>query len=281
MLSVLIMAKKTAYTQPLTLLKSASNSVLNHPVILLPFATIALVQLLILEILYFSVRQPLVSFFGPVIRRAGEAYLHYPFNFVFLPELFQYFQVPIYIFISSFFTGTAVLIIADINNNKNVEWAASVKRTLSRYVHLVTAAVIAWAVFYGAQVFYEYWFVTYFGITQGRAMAHLFIGVAVTALFAFVFPLIMIEKKKVFSALFDNLKGLWNSWPSIFIIVLLPTLFYIPILLLKGNVMKVIDETFPEMVFVLLIIGIFALMIIDAIIYTAITTFYLWRREQA
>jgi len=47
------------------LLKGSVDTFVNNPIILLPFLTIAFIQLLILEILYFSPRFPLSVFFNP------------------------------------------------------------------------------------------------------------------------------------------------------------------------------------------------------------------------
>jgi len=59
------MPSKKIPRQFMPLLKGAVDTVFNNPIILLPFITIAFVQLFALEILYFSPRFPLSSFFNP------------------------------------------------------------------------------------------------------------------------------------------------------------------------------------------------------------------------
>ena len=61
-------------------------------------------------------------FFGPIIRKLwAETYLHYPFNFVLLPKLFQFSQIITYLFISSFAIGLVSGIIQSLNDDKKVE----------------------------------------------------------------------------------------------------------------------------------------------------------------
>ena len=77
------------------LLRGSVDTIVTNPVILIPFLTIAFVQLLALEILYFAPRFPLSAFFNPLIRTLwGGEFVHYPSNLMILPILFQKIQVP-------------------------------------------------------------------------------------------------------------------------------------------------------------------------------------------
>jgi len=116
------MAQKKRNRQLIPLIRESVNNYFANPVILLPFVTIAFIQLLVLEVIYFSPRFPLVKFFGPMISRLeGESFLHYPSNFLILPKWFQLAQYVIYIFISSFFICTAINIISNIESALNVK----------------------------------------------------------------------------------------------------------------------------------------------------------------
>ena len=68
------MTKKTSATNVIALLRASVNTIITNPVIVYPFCIIAFIQLLVLEVLYFSPRFPLSVFFGPIIARLhGEA----------------------------------------------------------------------------------------------------------------------------------------------------------------------------------------------------------------
>src|SRR3989338_4563138 len=103
------MAMKNTSKQLVPLLRGAVNTFISRPIILLPFMTIAFIQLVILELLYFAPRFPMSAFFNPIVQTLwGEKFTHYPNNFIVLPKLFQYAQAPIYIFFSCFFIAVAI-----------------------------------------------------------------------------------------------------------------------------------------------------------------------------
>jgi len=226
------MPSKMVPRQLMPLLKGAVDAFYNNPIILLPFITIAFVQLLALEILYFSPRFPLSSFFNPIVGTLwGMEFTHYPNSILILPKLFQNIQVVIFIFISSFFISVAIWIISAINGGKKVDYSLACKDTLGQYIHIFSAALIAFCTFLGFYKLYQLalnsilktgsvdgiFFVAKKVILYGVPYANLLIGVFVTAMFAFVFPIIVIDKRKILAAIGLNFKNLWGSF-SIFLL---------------------------------------------------------------
>lgn len=278
------------------LLKGAVDTFVNNPIILLPFLTIAFIQLLVLEILYFSPRFPLSAFFNPIIGTLwGAEFIHYPNNILILPKLFQNIQVLVYIFISSFFIAVAIGIISAINSGKKVDFSSACKGVLGQYIHIFSAALIAFCTFFGLYKLYHLvlnsilrtssvdgvFFVVKKIILHGAPYVNLLIGVFVTAMFAFVFPIIVIDKRKIIAAIGLNFKNLWGSFWYIFAVILVPTLFYLPVLLLRSNISGLADATIPEARVLALIISVAVTMFIDVTIYTAITSFYLLKKEHS
>jgi len=249
-----------------------------------------------LEILYFSPRFPLSAFFNPVIGTLwGAEFTHYPNNILILPKLFQNMQVLVYIFISSFFIAVAIWIITTINDGKKADFSSACKDTLRHYIHIFSAALIIFGTFFG---FYKLYYIALNSILQisssdgvffvakkvilhGTPYMNLLMGVFVTAMFAFVFPIIIIDKRKILSAIGLNFKNLWGSFWYIFAVVLIPTLFYLPVLLLRSNINIVASATFPEVRVLALIVSVVVTMFIDVTIYTAITSFYLMKKEHS
>jgi len=290
------MPLKKVPKQLIPLLRGSVNTIVDHPVILIPFLTVAFIQLLVLEILYFSPRFPLSSFFNPIIATLwGGRFTHYPFHLMILPKLFQNIQVLIYIFITGYFIAVAVMLISAINGGHNMRFKHACRETLGRYVHIFSGALISFGVFFGLYKLYHYalnmllqsssvdgvFFTVKFILKNGASLANVLIGIFVTTLFAFVFPIIIIEKKKVFSAIGLNFKNLWGSFWYVFAIVLIPTLFYLPVFLLRTNMGQIAGATFPEMRVVALAVSVLVTMFIDVTVYTAITTYYLLKRERA
>jgi len=290
------MPSKKVLKQLIPLIKGSVDTFVNNPIILLPFLTIAFVQLLALEILYFLPRFPLSAFFNPIIGTLwGTEFIHYPKNVLIIPKLFQNIQVLIYIFISSFFIAVAIEIIAAINSGKNIKFISACKDSFGQYIHYFVGAFIAFCTFFGLYKLYYFLLnsilntssvdgVFFFAkkiILHGVPYANLLIGVFVTTLFAFVFPIIVIDKRKIFAAIGLNFKNLWGSFWFIFVVVLIPTLFYLPVVLLRSNINTIANATFPEIRVLALVVSIFVTMFIDVTIYTAITSFYLLKKEHA
>ena len=282
--------------QLIPLLRASVNSCMANPVILFPFVTTAFLQMLVLEIIYFAPRFPLVHFFGPIIRRMeGEAYLHYPQHLFILSKWFQISQYFLFIFISSFLIAVAIEIIQNINNNQKPTFSNALRAVLPQYVHICLAAILTFLVFFilsrtqalliaralhirsEAGIFY----LIKATVLYGAPYLNILIGTLTTAVFAFVLPIIVIDREKIFPAIALNFKYLRGSFWFVFFIVLIPMLFYVPVLLLQGSLSSIASLTFEEIRLLSPALSVIVLTLIDAAVYTAITTHFLWKKETA
>lgn len=288
------MKQNVSGKQLIPLLRTAINTLAENPIILFPLCISVFFQLLALEILYFSVRFPLSVFFGPIIKRLwGETYLHYPFNFVLLPKLFYYAQVAIFIFLGGFLCAMAVALIASINSEKKATVKSAFKETLPRYIHIFVASVLSFSLFSVLSIPYQmlakrilisksekailpYLKAT---ITHGDPYFMLLIGVIASALLAFLIPVIVVEKKKIIAALIHNFKTLYRSFWFIVAVILVPTLLYVPVLLLRNSVSATADMALPGIPLLVVILSVFVTLAIDAAVLTATTIYYLSKRE--
>lgn len=286
------MNKAETHKKIFPLLKSSINTILSNRIIFLPYISILFIQLLVVEILYFSNRFPLVAFFGPIVRTIWkESFLHYPLNLLLLPEMFQKLQIPLFIFMNSFFVAASIGIIASLNNAKKVNIKNIYQDTLKAYVYLVIAAVLSTGlllllfklyglVYHRAEIIRSTSGIFYIIkriVMEGAPYFSLMGSVFVTTLFAFVAPLIMIEKKKIFAAIFINFKMVFKYFWTVLGIVFIPAFLFIVVLLLRNNLPG--DLPFPEIRLWTLVGSIIVMVVIDAIINTSITTFYLLDKE--
>jgi len=287
------MLSKSSHKNPIEILKSALYTVISNPSILFPFCISACIQFFIIEILYFAPRYPLNSVFGPIISRVwGEQFLHYPFNFLLLPKLFQMIQIPFYILFGSFFIAMAVAIIVRINDGKVPHLKLVIKDTFRSYVHIVVAAIISYVL---VSLFFKPFGLIFMRATLIRSQSGLFywlkrividgapyfnllLSVLAATVLVYVIPVIMIEKKKIFTAIWINFKTLWQSFWSSFFIVLFPSLLFIPVILFRMIVSKGIGS--PELGLIMIISGVVAMAFIDSIVYTSITIIYLSGKEK-
>ena len=282
--------------QLLVYLKEAVQVILRNPVTLYPLATIIFVHLLVLEILYFANRFPLIKFFGPIIeRRWGETYLHYPFNFEVIPRLFQYFKIPLYIFVVNFLIAITIKILTEVNSHRRMTLRNAVKAVAPQYIDILVFSLFSAVIIYALYSFYSFvmlktWVMKGEGvlllfwkevILGGQPYLNLLISVFVTAAFAYVLPIIVIDRQKILPALRLNFRKLLRSWMFILCVVLVPTPFYVPILVFKNSITSIANSTYPEIWFWVLIFSVLVTTFIDAVVYTVVTLDYLLERESS
>jgi len=259
-----------------------------------PFIIIVFINLVILEILYFSPRYPLLVFFAPIISRIwGQEYLHYPMDMMLLPKLFYYAQMVIYLFLSSILSVLVVDMVAAINNENPVSFKASLQKSLPGYIYIVLYSFLSLLLF---QVFDKAYGLllhrafkihstagTYFWIKKflfyAAPYAQFIFGIFVTALFIYVPVLIILEKNKFLGALIGNFKVLFGSFWLTVGLVLVPTLFYLPLLLMRENIGSLAEMISPQIQVLVIVLGIFVTTAINIFIVTAATSHYLYKKE--
>ena len=144
------MSSMSKIKSPLTVLRLAfSLFKFDNQKIFYPFIIIVFINLLVLEVIYFLPRYPLSVFFSPIISRIwGEQYLHYPMDLMLLPKLFYYAQMVIFLFLSSFLIVLVVDMVADINNDKQVNFRSSLQKSLPGYIYIVLYSFLTLLLFH-------------------------------------------------------------------------------------------------------------------------------------
>lgn len=287
------MSTKISIKQSFSLLGGSIGLLFKNPQILYPFGILAFIQMLLMEILFFAPRFPLSTVFTPVIQRLkGAMYLHYPFNFDLINHWFQSFQIFIFLFFTSLLIGKAVLIIAKINQGEAV--SKMPRLGLKRYVNVIAGFMLIFLMMYG--------FTSVYGLLIRRAAQirsttgiyflikqavlvwapyfNLIFSVITMTLLAYIIPIIVLDKKNIFIAIGRNFQILWGSFFALFVVIFVSTLFYVPILLVRSNQQMFFSFMTPEGWQVFVIFGVFVMLFIDAVQYTAITTCYLLTKEK-
>ncbi len=288
------MAKKTSEIQVFSLIRTSIVAIFEHPIILYPLCIGVFFQLLALEILYFSPRFPLNTFFGPLIRRLwGEIYLHYPANFMLLPKLFYYAQCFLYLFIGCVLNAMAISMIAAVNSDKKTTLKTAVRECFPRYFHIFLASFISFGFYWFLTKGYNFllqwvvafnvagkkWLFVKKLFVYSEPYLSLFLGVLATSLFVFVIPAIVVDKKKVLGALKANFQLLFKSFWFVFAVIFLVTLIYVPVLLLRSNITLISDNTTPIIQLIMILISVLVTLAIDATVFTSTTTYYLLKKE--
>ncbi|HOW36360.1 MAG TPA: hypothetical protein PL155_08120 [Candidatus Omnitrophota bacterium] len=289
------MAKTSAGKNVLILLRNSLNTLVAHPVIFFPLCITVFLQLLVLEILYFAPRWPLSVFFGPVIRKLfGEGFLHFPYNFQLIQHLFFYCQIPLYLFVDVFLVAVAIGIVVAINNDKPANPKIIFKKILPQYIHIFAAALLTFLttliIIQGYDLLFAralrirsetgIFFMIKSVIVYGRPYFGLLIDIFISAIFLYIVPLIVIEKLKIQKAFLQNFSYLKRAFLFTLGIVFIPTLVYIPVIMLRSIVsagdlaLKV-----PIMQAAVIILSILVKLFVEAVILTSVTTYYFLTKE--
>ncbi|MFZ2405156.1 MAG: hypothetical protein WAW41_08470, partial [Methylobacter sp.] len=120
----------TIYHQTIQALKS-------QKMLLLPFAIFAAVEAALLTLIYLAPRAPFNVLLGPPIKTfRGEMFLHYPANFLLIPELSLFSRNIITVFIGSLLAGTAALMISHVYQKKPAAFGTAFLESAKKYFQL-------------------------------------------------------------------------------------------------------------------------------------------------
>jgi hypothetical protein len=275
---------------------TTAKSLKENLALFIPFIVFALVESLVLIIIYLAPRAPLRSILGPVIRTFwGEKFLHYPTNFLLLPKLSSLARMGLSVVIGSLLTGMAVAMIFDIYHKKHPRLSAALKAALKKYISLFTIVLITTFSYYFLVKAIAWGLLRYFIAGHNRLLflrPRLWMGpilsvivfilaVLIQSAFTYAIPILIIEKEKLVESIIKSF-GLYKKFfLRTLLLVGLPMLTYIPILVLIHNAAFLINTVFPEYVLLVLFIGlIMSALVIDVLVTVSTAWFYLLNKEK-
>lgn len=265
------------------------------PIIVLPFFITGIADTLLLTLLYLAPRPPLSAILAPPIRVFwGEQYLHYPTNFGLLPTLFYYGHVGVVAFVGVFMTALAIQWIKAACERRKICLARSFLTAGQCYLTLLLVFLLMYGVgnlalklsaqglaLKGVSQLLN-------GLHLGKAGVDLLIlvwsfvlGILVQSLFVYAFPAAAIEGKRMFKALKRNFQFFRKYGLLTIGLVALPTLLYISVVVLRLHLPQLIKFFAPEMVLVVLGVGIVMTFLIDVIATSSTTVLFLMKRDEA
>ena len=274
----------------------AGGLIQKTPSLLFPLSIVAFLEGLMLELLYFAPRPPLNAILLPPIKRFFKEWVtHYPAYLFFLPKLFDYGQVLLYIFIGGILTAVTVVLTASASDQRPLSFSAALKKVRSRLFTLILVSFLMMmllGVITGREVAFFKWvgklFVTHPFPGRGillqilgllwRMIPYLnfFIAIAVQTFLVFIFPLMVLENKKLFPAIGRSVMLGWQHFRRLFSLLLLPMLCYSPIWFLKNTPSLLVRKTlYPEMIIWMFGIGIVATLLVDTFVAVSVTLFFL------
>ncbi len=275
-----------------TVWKLSFSALFKKPVIIFPIAIAGLIKGIVLTLLYYYPRPPLLKIAGPLLTYYHRAhYLHYPANFIFLNKFNNHLNLVLGIILVSFFSGWAVYLINNQITKKPLELGQGFKAALSRYFSLVMVWLIVMAIaiglFKGEGILLRKYFAGHpllFGLNFKQAVHFLiyfnvFLSAIINTIFAYAIPAIMLEKKGFLKGIIRSLALMKALCLTTFIVIFVPSLVNLPITLLKYNLPKLMLKFFPEVTMIILALSIVLVFIIDAVVLTSVTTLFVLNRE--
>ncbi len=265
----------------------------KRPIVILPFFIIAFLEGLALELIYFSNRKPLLYIAGPIISKfSGEPSLHYPINLVKLSGFFYYAQIFIYIVIGAVLAAITVNILKNIRAGLPLKTNALIKNAAKRYFTFVMFGIIVVALMFFLKrgdvfIFSRLMNLVSKALPQiapqlqslGFVLFLFLSNIVLQTFLVLVMPILVIRKASLLKALGSSIAMGFRHFFSIFTLIFLPFIVYLPIVLLKSYLPNLIGRTFSEMSLCIVGVGIIGTAFVECFILVCVTQFLLEKEK--
>lgn len=273
---------------------STFELIVSHPQLLIPFALIAFLEAIGLEILYFIPRNPFVNLMGPIIRKFyGEAFLHYPGNLYILPKLFYYAQIVVYVIAGVVLSAVTVNMVKNYRTKVAVNAKALANNAAKRYPAYLLFGILVIAL----SILIRRADTFLFHKSMIRAAAHFpqlvqkagpialmltlfFAHVLLNTLMILTIPILVIKRSSLIRAVGESLHLGIRYFFTVFATILVPYALYLPVLFLKSFPVPIANQLFPEMVLVITAIGIVVSLFVECFIIVSITQLFMERSKK-
>lgn len=272
---------------------SSVQLITKKPVIILPFFIIAFLECLALELILFSTRKPISFIADPIIRKFyGEAFAHYPYNILALPKLFYNAQVVIYIFAGVFLTAISVNILKNAVAGLPIKRNALIQNASKKYFSFVGIGIILIVLMFILQsvdsfvsmkiIRFVAKYAPNFAARFGYLGFSIFLFLTNLLLQIFVIsivPIMVLLKQPLLKAIWGSIIFGLRNFSSIFKLIFLPFLVYLPMVLLKSYSAALAGKTFPEIVVYITAVSIILAAFVDCFIIVCVSRFLMEKRQ--
>lgn len=265
---------------------------LRHaPAIFIPFLIFAVVELACLGVLYYAPRQPWSAVLGPPIRAFwGEAFLHYPANFLLLPHLVSLARTVLYVLVGSLLNGIAVL---------SVRYAYAggiagpvVGKAVRRYGALCMVSLLSAGAFMlfsrlfglaNSLYFVHHsallWIPARIWLGPVAFLANLLASISIQALFIYAIPAMMIDDAGLFKAIAGSVRLCRRMFLPTVTLIVIPVLVYVPIMVLQYKTPYFVNLNPESVVYIAASGALINSLFVDVLVTVSITYLYLTARE--
>ena len=245
-----------------------------------PFLLYAGLQGVILAILVFFAYPPFSSVLVPLIKKLfGEAALHYPNNFIVLSPLFNQANFILSGIIGIIVIGMATQMFASLYRDQNPSFKNGLQVTLPKYgllfvVWIVESALILCMVA-GLPLLLNKMIHPAYRLMRIIQLGSLLLGILVGAMFAYTSALIILDQRGISKAISGSLSIFSGNALISFFLIAIPSLFHFPINFLSRKAPLLVTKFAPEVMIVILAVGIVIAIFANYILVGTVTRFYL------
>jgi hypothetical protein len=248
--------------------------------IFLPFFLFALVQGLILTALILFYLPPFSNLLVPLmLRYSGETALHYPHSFAYLPFYFFGANQLLNLLLTWLIVGTATLMFAAAHSGLEPKFMSSFSQALRKIVTLFTVSGLEWGLLLllqryvftliGSEVLLRGWQV-YLPLSFVRFV----VMIAIVTPFAYTAPYVVLGQRGILSALRDSFSLATSNYGVTYLLIAVPALFTWAIDLVAGRAPLIVSKFSPELIVLILGLGIVTTLLVNFVIVGAITASY-------
>lgn len=253
------------------ILSQAIAVILGKPTILLLFFLSALIDSLALTVLFLSHSGIFNTALGPIIRRLwGEAYLHYPDNFILLPKLQNYSHICLLVTLGILISAIVIKKIQGYLKDIDVTTIHATGIAMQKYFPLLLVWIPIYLLvkFSLSAMIVHMPAVAYLRILELTGLLLFFQVVS-----AFLFPAIILSGKSFFTALGEGLVLSMKEVVNLIILLAAPVFLSVVVSYAKAMAPIWFPQA-PELILVFLYAGIWIGMLIDIYITTVTTILY-------
>ncbi|MDI6781756.1 MAG: hypothetical protein QME49_06630 [bacterium] len=273
--------------------KISFKSMWQCPAIFLPFAIITLCEIILLIILLLSPHPIMEPLLGPPIRRFfGEMFLHYPYNFSLLPTLFEYASLPLSLLLMPLMCAATVGMTAFVVNGEKAKLKKNLGLAVKKYVPSLFLWIIVLFIYICIFMLLKFLAVQCYPPALAKILhipswrmfticqyLSLFVCLLVEPFLAYAIPVMILEKKKLFSAIKEGIIVGWSLYLPTIVLILVPALFGACMVLIKQKMLSFFINFLPESVLGVMAGGFILTLFIGVLMTTSLTVLFLIKRQ--
>ena len=245
----------------------------------LPFFVYALFQVILLFILLSFTSPILAGVFVPLFKKMyGEAILHYPTFFAFLPAVFNRANLLVGLFLGIILDGAAFFMFCSYFTQKRFSFLSGIKVALSKYWMLLALGILKLPVILVMRI--PFWLLRDMVTGSPRRefaleVGCIILGVIYTGIFVYATPAIIWHRKKLFRAIADSWSIFIGNFFSTFLFIFIPVLINFPVNFLKRQSPTLVTKFSPEIVAWVVVLGVIVSILANFFSSGAVAKFYL------